>query len=320
MRAPAFWQGLLFALGTASGVVVVALVNQHLFGSPFTSGYGRLQDQFAWARLWPNLVHYLTWLVESHTVLALGGLVAVLVPVRKLWPDLSDRAPLTIAALFVAVLWVIYCAYLEFDVWWYLRFLLPCWPFIMVGASAILLRIARIDRAAPRLMVTFVIVSVIVINVRFAIHESAFDMWRGERRYPSLARHVRDSTPERSVIFSMQHSGTVRYYGGRMTIRYDEIEPNWIDRAVAWLAARGVQSYLLAEDWEVERFRERFAGTQSLAALDSPPVFLYEGGGQAQLFDLSAAGNPPARYGRIHETFRSLRCVEPAPPPQLTLR
>jgi hypothetical protein len=319
LRAPAFRQGLLFALATASGVAVVALVNQHLFGSPFTSGYGRLQDQFAWARLWPNFVHYLTWLTESHTPLALVGLIAVFVPIRMLWPK-GDRTLLTIVALFVATLWVIYCAYLEFDVWWYLRFLLPSWPFIMIGASAGLLSLSRADGPAVRVAVAAAILAVGAINVRTAARESAFDMWRGERRYPSLARYVRESTPENSAIFSMQHSGTVRYYGGRITIRYDEIEPSWIDRAVRWLSARGVQSYLLAEDWEVDRFRERFAGTETLKALDAPPVFIYEGGGQAELFDLSAMGGPPARHGRIHETFRELRCMEPAEPPRLVLR
>jgi len=319
LRSPALRQALLYSLGTAAGIAAVALVNHHLFGSPFTSGYGRLQDQFAWVRLWPNLVHYLVWLSESHTPLALVGLLAVFLPIRALWPT-TDRSTLAIVALFVATLWGIYCAYLEFDVWWYLRFLLPSWPLIMIGLSAVLLSLFRLDGRVARMAVVVAIAAIGASNLRTAIRESVFDIWRGERRYPSLARFTRDATADNSVIFSMQHSGTVRYYGGRMSIRYDEIERNWIDRTVAWLAERGVQSYLLAEDWEIDRFRERFAGTETLRALDAPPVFIYEGGGQAVLYDLSAMGGPPARHGRIHETYRDLRCVLPAAAPRLVLK
>ena len=81
-----------------------------------------------------------------------------------------------------------------------------------------------------------------------------------------------------------------------------------------------MESYLLGEDWEIQRFRERFAGTRTVAALDAQPVFIYEGGGEAELFNLSPESSLPVRYGRIHETFRNLRCVEPATPPQLSFR
>jgi hypothetical protein len=164
------------------------------------------------------------------------------------------------------------------------------------------------------------------------VRQGAFDAWQGERRYPSVARHVSQVTPENSVILSMQHSGTLRYYGGRMTMRYDSIEPDWLDRAIVWLSARGVESYLLAEDWELPSIRERFAGTRALAALDAPPVLIYDGGGRIQLFDLSAGSDPhegegsparhglPPRGGRIRETFKDLRCVPPAPQPRLVLK
>jgi hypothetical protein len=118
----------------------------------------------------------------------------------------------------------------------------------------------------------------------------------------------------------MQHSGALRYYGGRMTLRYDQIERDWLDRAIIWLSARGVETYLLAEDWELPSIRQRFAGTRALAALDAPPVLIYDGGGRIQLFDLSAEDGRPARYGRIRETFKDLRCVPPAPPPRLVLK
>ena len=52
-------------------------------------------------------------------------------------------------------------------------------------------------------------------------------MWKGERRYVTAAQTTGGLTPPNSVVLSVQHSGTVRYYGGRMTIRlYDLSAPD----------------------------------------------------------------------------------------------
>jgi hypothetical protein len=320
MRGRALGYGVLFSLGVAPGIVAVALFNQHLYGSAFTSGYGRLGEQFVSARIWPNLVHYLGWLVQSHTPIVLTGLVAIFVPLRLFWPHVRDRWIFLIAGLFVATVWGIYCAYIEFDAWWYLRFLLPSWPFMMVGVGAVALALARAGGSTVRLLVIGVVVAVGVVEIQWTVRQGAFDTWQGERRYPSVARHVSRLTPENSVILSMQHSGSLRYYGGRMTLRYDQIERDWIDRAIAWLAARGVETYLLVEDRELPSIRERFAGTRALAALDAAPVLIYDWGGRIQLFDLSGEGGLLARHVRIRETFKDLRCVPPAPLPRLVLK
>jgi 4-amino-4-deoxy-L-arabinose transferase-like glycosyltransferase len=319
-RGRALGHGVLFSLGVAPGIIAVALVNQHLYGSPLTSGYGRLGDQFVSARIWPNLVHYLGWLVQSHTPIVLTGLIAIFVPLRLFWPHVRDRWIFLIVGLFVATLWGIYCAYIEFDAWWYLRFLLPSWPFMMVGVGAVALALARSGGSTVRLLVIGVVVAVGVIEFQWTVRQGAFDAWQGERRYPSVALHVRRLTPENSVILSMQHSGALRYYGGRMTLRYDQIERDWLDRAITWLSARGVKTYLLAEELELASIRERFAGTRALAALDRPPVLIYDGVVRIQLFDLSADNGPPARYDRIRETFKNLRCVPPGPLPRLVLK
>jgi hypothetical protein len=118
----------------------------------------------------------------------------------------------------------------------------------------------------------------------------------------------------------MQHSGGLRYYGGRMTLRYDNLERDWLDRAVAWLASRGVQSYLLVEDWELPEFRRRFSGQARLGQLDLPPIFNYEGPANIILFDLTRPRPREAIVQQIIETHRGAHCAPPAPPPTLTFR
>ena len=48
-------------------------------------------------------------------------------------------------------------------------------------------------------------------------------------------------------VLTWLHSGSVRYYAGRVTMRYDLLDRDWLDRAVEWLNARGVAVYALLD-------------------------------------------------------------------------
>ena len=77
------------------------------------------------------------------------------------------------------------------------------------------------------------------------LSESVFDMWH-ERRFASVAREIGDVVPQNVVVLAKIHSGSVRYYGGRMTMRYDYLDREWLDRSIRWLAERGVDTYAFA--------------------------------------------------------------------------
>ena len=127
----------VFAVTTLLGVAAVAAINQQLYGSAATSGYGRLEDQVALARVLPNLHRYTVWFIETHTVVPLLGLIALVAPLPRFWPRVADRTIFAVLASVIVLLWGFYCAYLEFDSWGYLRFLLPSWPLIMIGLGAL---------------------------------------------------------------------------------------------------------------------------------------------------------------------------------------
>src|SRR6185503_14747152 len=101
---------------------------------------------------------------------------------------------------------------------------------------------------------------------RFIDTRDILDIGRGERRYTEPALHLASIIPPDAVILAMQHSGSLRYYTGRLILRWDSLDPAWLDRAVAFLRGRGIATYLVSESWEVERIRSRFAGQQALAA------------------------------------------------------
>ena len=126
----------IFGMAAAPAAVAIAAINDHLYGSPLTSGYGPLADLFDTARMLPNLRNYFLWLIESHTPVVLVGVAAMAFPARWLWPNVRERSVFIVIGTFVAALWAIYCAWLVFDSWWFGRFLLSSFPFIMLGVGA----------------------------------------------------------------------------------------------------------------------------------------------------------------------------------------
>ena len=74
------------------------------------------------------------------------------------------------------------------------------------------------------------------------------------------------------MVLSVQHSGSVRYYANRITLRYDWLPPDQLDAAVRDLTAKGYQPYLVVDDWEQKEFQTRFGPASALGKLDWPPV------------------------------------------------
>src|SRR5262249_45730356 len=79
--------------------------------------------------------------------------------------------------------------------------------------------------------------------------------------------------------------------------------PAWLDRAVAFLQARGRHPYLVLEGSEPAQFRERFGGASALGRLDwrpigsyaGPPVLIYDAVNRAGSEEPLAVANAASR-------------------------
>src|SRR5262249_40620222 len=149
------------------------------YGSPFASGYGRAGDLYALGNIWPNVKLYAAWFLESESPWALVGLIA-LFPIA--WRRADARA-IGICALMVGLTLAAYLAYGTFEVWLYLRFLLPAG-----GAAATLIGVGSVTvaRAVPtpwgRLAAAATLAALVATTVSFAWRASVFGGLRdGER-------------------------------------------------------------------------------------------------------------------------------------------
>jgi len=313
---------LWFSAAAIPGCLGVAWFNHHVYGSALASGYGSLTVLFALANVPVNLAHYTGWLAQTQTPFAFVGLAALFVPSRRLWPTAIARHTTGVLLAIVVVTLAVYVAYTPFDAWWYLRFLLPALPALSLGLAAVMIhgvsrhgRWVRIGAVAGLLMIG-------AFGVLTAVRLGVYPAGEGERRYATIAEIVGRATEPSAVIITGQHAGAMRYYGGRLTLRFDVLDPAWLDRAVAWLGAHGRRVYFLLEDWERPKFERRFRETNALGRLEMDPILVYSAAqipGMVYLYDPLRPVGPTLRPPAIRNPRP--RCPLPAPvvPPTLTL-
>src|SRR5262249_22497378 len=248
-----------FAAGVAPAVVGIASLNAVLYESPWVSGYGTTGDLYSLGYFGTNVATYLTWMggVETPVV----AIAAVYVAAPHWWPPLRLPFSRVLLGGTMSVMLLSYVFYQPFGVWWYLRFLLPMWPAMMLATVAALDALVARGAASLRpIVMTAIVAALVWHHVQLARSRHVFDLGRIERRYVDVARFVADHTEPGAVVLSHQHSGSLRLYAGRLTLRYDVLDPAWLDRALTLLQSVGRRPYLVLDGDEVAAFRERFTG------------------------------------------------------------
>jgi len=260
-----------FAIGLVPSIAGIAWLNGRLYESPLTSGYGTTADYYSLGYLSTNLRQFASWMADVETPLvALAGLYFV---APRLFPPAKIPLARRLLGGSIAVVILSYLFYRPFDAWWYLRFLLPMWPVMMLLTAAAITTMAR--RWFGRVYPTAIAVAIVLLashGVLVAARRSAFDLGRSERRYIDVARFIESHTDPDAVILSVQHSGSLRMYANRLTLRYDVLDPAWLDRTVEYLHSTGRRPYFVLDGREVDAFKQRFGALNRSGALDWPAL------------------------------------------------
>src|SRR5579864_7458408 len=119
----------LFYASVAPGAIFIGVLFNVLFGSPWVSGYGRLSEVLA---------------------------------ASFVWPKGYARRAVAIVALMVLGITAQYVAYAVFDDWAFLRFFLPAWPLLAIGAAGI---VATLLDRTPSALKVVVVAGVIGLGV-----------------------------------------------------------------------------------------------------------------------------------------------------------
>jgi 4-amino-4-deoxy-L-arabinose transferase-like glycosyltransferase len=243
---------LISGIGAAIGVAIQMALQAKLFGSPLSSGYGPASGLFAWSHVPVNLVIF-----ASQAWVAFGPiwLLGVVSGVAIAPPDLRWRLLTVFGAVTLP-----YLFYLPFEHWETLRFLLPGLAIFSVVIAAAFMRVARAVRirsVAIALPVSFAILFAGRSEMLLR-NSSQWSLQSLEARYPIAGEWVNVNTPMSSVVMANQHSGSLRWYGKRQTIRWDFVEPRRLVATVSELQSHGAIVYVALEGNEVAMFDSRF--------------------------------------------------------------
>jgi hypothetical protein len=305
VAAAALWSGASASRARRLGRVVafgawivpaslfIARLNHTLYGSAFESGYGGTSTLYAISHFATNLMHYAGWLTHSESPL----LVIAILPVvfRQMRPDwLTLRVAIPVA-LFVAIVLASYLFYLPFEEWWYLRFLLPAFPILFLLLATAIERVSRAAGLRPVCVPIFIVLLLCGYRWSFAVSRGLMRIGYDEQRYVAVGQYIARALPPNAILLAMQHSGTIRYYAGRPTIRYDLFTPARLPTVIAALPGYGYRPYIVLEDWEEKEYRARMGNDSPIARLEMRVMAEMTAPVKIRIYDPqpAGAGAPP---------------------------
>ena len=243
---------LLLGLGGFPGALVQLFYNSAAYGNPFASGYGDdLGSKFSLGIVPATLAHYVRWVPVLLTPV---GILAVGLP----WVGRRARFAWVLIAWTVPLL-ALYAGYWHtHEWWWYLRFLLPTFPAVIIGGLWVL-RELWIRHLAPRIPSPLVarscgIAAILVIFTHAAVWHhrlNAHLIGFGESVYPESSTWARAHLPADAIILTEQTSGALIYYTDFSLVRWDSLNPEKFARLTAVTGKRPIVAALFPHEVEV---------------------------------------------------------------------
>lgn len=218
-RRPGAWLGLI--TGGLPGALFLAAYNLELHGKVFTTGYGAVGELFRMEYFPHNVLHFALWislLVSPPIVLAALALPALREHTRLL--GLATAWSIAFVGCYVFY-------YHSGETWWYLRFILPMFPAIILGGVASLYHASERLAASPwaRALPAAAVALAIAWDVGVSRHFALIHLGRHEVGYAQAAHWLNAEAPASAIVLQMQCSGAFTYYTVFPVVRWDLIEP-----------------------------------------------------------------------------------------------
>ncbi|MCX6549723.1 MAG: glycosyltransferase family 39 protein [Acidobacteria bacterium] len=246
---------LRFAAGLAPVAALIAGAQWHLYGGPLKTGYGAPPGLFRVSMVALNAPTYARWITIVHSPLVF---LAVALGV---W-----RAPrrLVMASALGFVLGILPFLFTGpyFDDFGLIRYILPvlipCLLVAVIGVGDMMTR--YLSRSAAVAALSVFAIAAASYSYRVVASEGMFHGVTQESRYAAVGDWIRDHTPLQSVVLAEIHSGSLRFYADRTTIRFALLPQDELAATVRALAGRGIACFAAIDGEEEERlFRQRFS-------------------------------------------------------------
>jgi len=255
---------LRFLAGGVPAALLLAAWNVEVYGRLLGTGYGDLARFFAVGYFWPRLAHFFLWLG-----LLLGPLVVLLWLGSIARAARGDRRHVLLLVWFLPMVGFYAVYFHSNQAWWYLRFILPVVPGLVLGATlfayelfgAARRRFAGLPARAASATAAGIVLLVALGHCHYYNQELRVTrIARGTTEYGDAIAWAEARMPARAVVLCMQVSGAMYFVGDRPMLRYDTVKPDELARAVEAVRAAGTETYALLFEFEVENFLRRAPG------------------------------------------------------------
>jgi hypothetical protein len=245
-RRPTAW--LAFGAGGVPGAIFFATYNHVAYGGWLTTGYGQLELSRVW--IVPTLRHYAVWLGVVFSPAIVGFL---LLP----WAGRGRARLAWMLALWFVVFAGFYSAYnCTHETWWYLRFLLPAAPALILGSVLGYEAIAtRWPARRNRQIGIAAVILAIGCNVAWARHWLVLRVGEDEQKYRQTSQWLQQRIPKDAVVACMQQSGALFFDTDFTIVRWDFLNHSDFDALTAVLAKQRRPLYAALFPFEIEAER-----------------------------------------------------------------
>lgn len=243
-------------LGGLPGGAFFCYYNWKVYGSPLTTGYGDVSTAFSAGFVPHNLAHFALWIPALLSPLVCAALAAPFVRAAR-------RRELAVLGLWAVLLIGFYAFYFHSgETWWYLRFILPAFPMLILAALVVCQRLGQLISSPrwARVLLLAVLAVGVVWQVQLSRRLDVLNIPKGEAYYLDTANWARRYLPPESAVFCMQVSGAFYYYTPFLLIRWDQVVVAKLPELLAALRAERRPVYAVLYDFESHEARERLGG------------------------------------------------------------
>jgi hypothetical protein len=253
--APELRLGIRFLLGALPGALLLAAYQWAVYGHPLRTGYGDVGPLLALGHFPDRFAFYTASL--SRTLTFLVPLAALALPFL---PAAAARVRAALLVWFLAYL-LFYCCYRPYEIWTYLRFLLPALPALLVAATLALRHAFRatarwLERLGhPPAFAAFaagiLLMAVLAKEQAHSEHRQVFDVAREEAIYPRMSRLAASLLAPGAPVLGRDFSGALLHYTDLAPLRYDGLDPARAEDLSRHALGLGLELHALV--WSAER-------------------------------------------------------------------
>jgi hypothetical protein len=254
---------LCFGLGGLPGGIFFGLYNLHAYGGIFASGYGSLLPAFSWAYVIPSLKSYLLWIPLLFTPLTF---LIFFVPFS--WKESAQKTAILI--LWPLAFFALYAAYdCTHSAWWYLRFILPGVPPVIIGSLWVAQRACQkrgYTLFAPgspgrlHAIAAAIVVACFTLQGVMLYRLKVLNVKKDDGSYYKSAEWLNQHAPGGTCVLTMQSSGSTFAYTPYTVLRWDVIDAKNQPRIAEAVAKNRRPLYAVLYPFEEQDAFTRYPG------------------------------------------------------------